>query len=123
MAYVKVRIPFVEKLSGIAIVKLMYKCHIGTMWVWIHHNQSVLQIINNTDETIHYTPQLSMGIVDIHSLGYYNITKSIIFFVKRGNTKIPPPAYKVPNLHPCNYYKTSQPKEFETKVFQIHIHG
>ena len=31
MAYVKVRIPFVEKLSGIAIVKLMYKCHIGTM--------------------------------------------------------------------------------------------
>ena len=33
MAYVKVRIPFVEKLSGIAIVKLMYKYHIGTMQV------------------------------------------------------------------------------------------
>ena len=31
MAYVKVRIPFVEKLSGIAIVKLLYKYHIGTM--------------------------------------------------------------------------------------------
>ena len=31
MDYVKVRIPFVEKLSGIAIVKLMYKYHIGTM--------------------------------------------------------------------------------------------
>ena len=78
MAYVKVRIPFVKKLSGIAIVKLMYKYHIGTMRVKIHHNQSIIQIINNTDKTIHYTPQLSMGIVDIRSLGYYNVTKSII---------------------------------------------
>ena len=90
MAYIKVRIPFVEKLSGIAIVKLMYKYHIGTMRVKIYHNQSILQIINNTDETIHYTPQLSMGIVDICSLGYYNVTKSVMFFDKRGNNQIPP---------------------------------
>ena len=58
MAYVKARIPFVEKLSGIAIVKPMYKYHIGTMRVRIHHNQYILQIINNTEETIHHTPQL-----------------------------------------------------------------
>ena len=31
MAYVKVRILFVEKLSGITSVKLMYKYHIDTM--------------------------------------------------------------------------------------------
>ena len=80
------------------------------MQVCIHHNQSILQIINNTDETIHYTPQLSMGIVDIQSLGYYNVTKSIMFFDKRGNTKIPPPPYTVPKLHPHNYYKTCQSK-------------
>ena len=49
------------------------------------------------------------------SLGYYNITKSIMFLDKRGNTKIPPPQYKAPNLHPHNYYTTSQPKEVETK--------
>ena len=65
MAYMRVRIPFVEKLSGIAIVKLRYKYHIGTMRVKLDNNQSILRIINNTDETIHYTPQLSMGIVDI----------------------------------------------------------
>ena len=58
MAYVIVRIPFVEKLSGIAIVKLMYKYHIGTMRLKIHQNQSILQIINNTDETISINPQL-----------------------------------------------------------------
>ena len=83
MAYVKVRIPFVEKLSGIAIVKLLYKYHIGTMQVCIDSNQSIIKIINNTEETIHYTPQLAIGIVDIGSLGYYNVSKSIMFFDKR----------------------------------------
>ena len=83
MAYVKVRIPFVEKLSGIAIVKLLYKYHIGTMRVHIDSNQSIIKIINNTKETIHYTPQLAIGIVDIRSLGYYNVSKSIMFFDTR----------------------------------------
>ena len=89
MAYVKVRIPFVEKLSGIAIVKLLNIYHIGTMKVRIDHNQS-----------IYYFPQLSMGIVDIRSLGYYNVSKSILLLDKRGNDRIPPPPYKVPKLHP-----------------------
>ena len=57
-------------------------------------------------KSFHYSPQLFMGIVDIHSLGYYNVSKSILFFDKRGNGRIPPPPYKVPNLHPCNYYVT-----------------
>ena len=78
------------------------------MRVKLDNNQSILRIINNTDETIHYTPQLSMGIVDIRSLGYYNIRKSIMFFDKRGNNKIPPPPYKVPYIHPRNYYQTGQ---------------
>ena len=111
MAYVKVRIPFVERLSGIAIVKLLYKYHIGTMRVCIDSNQSIIKIINNTEETIHYTPQLAIGIVDIRSLGYYNVSKSIIFFDKRGNDRIPPPPYRVPILHPHNYYKAKEMKE------------
>ena len=111
MAYVKVRIPFVEKLSGIAIVKLLYKYHIGTMRVCIDSNQLIIKIINNTEETIHYTPELAIGIVDIRSLGYYNVSKSIMFFDKRGNDRIPPPPYRVPKLHPCNYYKAKEMKE------------
>ena len=111
MAYVKVRIPFVEKLSGIAIVKLLYQYHIGTMRVCIDSNQSIIKIINNTEETIHYTPQLAIGIVDIRSLGYYNVSKSIMFFDKRGNDRIPPPLYRVPKLHPHNYYKAKEMKE------------
>ena len=111
MAYVKVRIPFVEKLSGIAIVKLLYQYHIGTMRVHIDSNQSIIKIINNIEETIHYTPQLAIGIVDIRSLGYYNVSKSIMFFDKRGNDRIPPPPYRVPKLHPHNYYKAKEIKE------------
>ena len=80
------------------------------MRVCIHNNQSIFQIINNTDGTIHYTPQLSMGIVVIRSLAYYNVTKSIMSFDKRGNNKIPPPPYTVLKLHPHNYYNTSQLK-------------
>ena len=111
MAYVKVRIPFVEKLSDIAIVKLLYKYHIGTMRVRIDSNQSIIKIINNTEETIHYTPQLAIGIVDIRPLGYYNVSRSIMFFDKRGNDRIPPPPYRVPKLDPCNYYKAKEMKE------------
>ena len=106
MAYVKVRIPFVEKTFWIAIVKLLYKYHIGTVRVRIDHNQSIIKSINNTEGTIHYSPQFSMGIVDIRSLGYYNVSKSILLFDKRGNDRIPPPPYKVPKLCPQNYYET-----------------
>ena len=31
-----------------------------------------------------------------------------MFFDKRGNNKIPPPPYKVPYIHPRNYYQTRQ---------------
>ena len=55
-----------------------------------------------------------MGIVDICSLGYYNVSKNILFFDKRGNNRVPPPPYKVPRLHPCNYYSTSQVHTQET---------
>ena len=51
-------------------------------------------------------PQLSMEIVHIRSLGYYNVSKSILLFDKRGNDRIPPPPYRVPKLHPQQYYKT-----------------
>ena len=81
------------------------------MRVRIDSNQSIIKIINNTEETIHYTPQLAIGIVDIRSLGYYNVSKSIMFFDKRGNDRIPPPPYRVPKLHPCNYYKAKEMKE------------
>ena len=122
MAYVKVRIPFVEKLSGIAIVKLLYKYHIGTMQVCIDSNQSIIKIINNTEETIHYTPQLAIGIVDIRSLGYYNVSKSMMFFDKRGNDRILPHHIEYPNFTPVTTIrlkkrKSKVPMTMEKKTY------
>ena len=37
-----------------------------------------------------------------------------MFFDKRGNDRIPPPPYRVPKLHPCNYYKAEEMKEQST---------
>ena len=34
-----------------------------------------------------------------------------MFFDKRGNDRIPPPPNRVPELHPCNYYKAKEMKE------------
>ena len=81
------------------------------MRVRIDHNQSIIKIINNANETIHYSPQLSMGIVDIRSLGYYNVSKSILLFNKRDNDRIPLLPYRIPKLHPQNYYKTGNSVE------------
>ena len=40
-------------------------------------------------------------------------------FDKIGNNRIPPPHYKVPNLHPINYCKTDQLKESENSERNI----
>ena len=79
------------------------------MRVKLDNNQSILRIINNTDETIHYTPQLLMGIVDIRSLGYYNVLeKHNVSLIREEIIKSLPPPYKVPYIHPRNYYQTGQ---------------
>ena len=79
-AYVKAKIPFIEKLSGHAIAKLLYKGSLGTMKIRIVDNITVLEIINNTPFTMYLCPDKSMGIVDIRSLGYYNIKAQVMHF-------------------------------------------
>ena len=79
-AYVKAKIPFIEKLSGHAIAKLLYKGSLGTMKIRIVDNITVLEIINNTPFTMYWCPDKSMGIVDIRSLGYYNIKPQVMHF-------------------------------------------
>ena len=37
-----------------------------------------------------------------------------MFFDKRGNDRIPPPPYRVPKLHPHNYYRAKEMKEQST---------
>ena len=79
-AYVKAKVPFIERLSGIAMAKLFYKGSLGTMKIKLVDNITVLQIINNTPSTMYLSPEESIGIVDIRSLGYYNIKPQVMHF-------------------------------------------
>ena len=71
---------FIKKLSGHAIVKLLYKGSLGTMKIRLVNNLTVMQIINNTPSTMYLSPEESIGIVDIRSLGYYNIKPQVMHF-------------------------------------------
>ena len=79
-AYVKAKIPFIERLSGHAIIKLLYKGSLGTMKIRLVDNLTIIQIINNTASTMYLSPEESIGIVDLRSLGYYNIRPQVMHF-------------------------------------------
>ena len=78
-AYVKAKVPFIEKLSGHVIAKLLYKGSLGTMKIRLVDNLTVIQIINNTPSTMYLSPEESIGIVDLRSLGY-NIKPQVMHF-------------------------------------------
>ena len=79
-AYVKAKVPFIEKLFGHAIAKLLYKGSLGTMKIRLVGNLTVIQIINNTPSTMYLSPEESIGIVDLRSLGYCNIKPQVMHF-------------------------------------------
>ena len=79
-AYVKAKVPFIEKLSGHVIAKLLYRGSLGTLKIRIVDNITVMEIINNTPSTMYFSPEESIGIVDIRSLGYYNIKPQVMHF-------------------------------------------
>ena len=43
-------------------------------------NITVMEIINNTLSTMYFSPEESIGIVDIRSLGYYNKDPQVMHF-------------------------------------------
>ena len=58
----------------------MYKESLGTMKIRLVDNLTVIQIINNTPSTMYLSPEESIGIVDLRSLGYYNIKPQVMHF-------------------------------------------
>ena len=79
-AYVKAKVSFIEKLSGHAIAKLLYMGSLGIMKIRQVDNLTIMQIINNTPSTMYLFPDESIGIVDLRSLGYYNIRPQVMHF-------------------------------------------
>ena len=72
--------PFVEELSGMAIVKVLdMNEHITNMIkLKFIRNRATLKITNNTDKTVTFDRSIMIGILDLRSLGYYKIKQDVL---------------------------------------------
>ena len=68
--------PFIEELSGMAIVKIVDQGQ--KMPVMFIRNKAMLDITNNTKETIIFDKKTFIGILDLRSLGYYKIKQGLL---------------------------------------------
>ena len=77
---VKVRAPFIDEISGLAIIKIIDGGTYSTLLLKLKftHNKAVLDIKNAGKETMILRPKEMIGIVDISSLGHYKIKQGIL---------------------------------------------
>ena len=77
---VMIETPFVEELSGKAIVKVLDMSEQGTNMIKLKfiRNRATLKITNNTQETMTFDPTDMIGILDLRSLGYYKIKQDVL---------------------------------------------
>ena len=77
---VKVRAPFVDKISGLAIIKIIDGKTNSTLLIKLKFtcNKAVLDIKNAGKDTMILNQKEMIGIVDIRSLGYYKIKQGIL---------------------------------------------
>ena len=72
--------PFIEELSGMAMVKILDSNMQTTNMVKLKfiRNKAVLKIKNKTHETVTFGKSNMMGIVDLRSLGFYKIKQEAL---------------------------------------------
>ena len=77
---IPIEAPFVEEISGMAIVKIIdqgQKTPIMLKLKFIR-NKATLDITNNTRETVIFHKKMFIGILDLRSLGYYKIKQGVL---------------------------------------------
>ena len=75
-----VEAPFVEELSGMAIIKFldMNEYVTSMMKLKFIRNKMTLKIMNNTSETVTFDKNNMIGILDLRSLGYYEVKQGVL---------------------------------------------
>ena len=76
--YVKIVATFPEQLSGVAIIKIVQGAKTITMQCTLQKNLGTLNIMNAINKPMVFCRNNSIGIVDIRSLGFYNIRRSTL---------------------------------------------
>ena len=75
-----VEAPYVDELSGMAIVKILDMNEHVTNMIKLKfiRNKVTLKITNNTNEKVTFDRSNMTGILDLRSLGYYKIKQDIL---------------------------------------------
>ena len=72
-AYIKVKAPFCDKLSGMICAKFFGRDMVYTLRVKFQDNQGVVQFRNGSDETAQLRKNKAVGILDLRSIGYFKV--------------------------------------------------
>ena len=77
---IKVNAPFIDKISGLAKVRILDEGTDSTLLLKLKfmQNKSVLDITNKGTDTMIFKPEEMIGIIDLRSLGYYKIKQGIV---------------------------------------------
>ena len=72
--------PFIEEISGMAVAKIVDQGQKMPMMLKLKfiRKKAMLDITNNTRETIIFDKKTSIGILDLRSLGYYKIKQGVL---------------------------------------------
>ena len=70
---IPIEAPFVEEISGMPIIKIIDQGQKILMMLKLKfaRNKAMLDITNNTRETLIFDKKTMIGILDLRSLGYY----------------------------------------------------
>ena len=72
-AYVKIRAPFCDKLSGMICAKFFSRDVVNTLRIKIQDNQGIVQFVNHQDEIVYLRKEKAVGILDLRSVGYFKV--------------------------------------------------
>ena len=77
---VKVKAPFIDEISGLAIIKIIDGGTYNTLLIKLKFacNKAILDIKNTGKDTMILRPEEMIGIIDIRSFGYYKIKQGIL---------------------------------------------
>ena len=77
---IKMEAPFIDEISGLAIVKILDKLTQSVMMLKVKFawNLVMLDIMNSSSEILILSPKVVVGILDVRSLGDYNIQQGVL---------------------------------------------
>ena len=86
-AYLKIGIPFVEKLSGRALCKMFVGDINHTLKLMVQDNQTVVEFENKSDTTAELRRKTVLGILDLRSMGYFKVGyQKMVTVAESGNS-------------------------------------